>query len=456
MNIKFVFSGLLSIFVFTSSVSLANAVYLESNEDGAEAVNKEAVDELTEKLISETKYDDYTYPWVKNFNSSIKEITKLAVKEKLTPKDEQDDLKRIFDISVGNPSNENYWVALYVLGLARNENLSIDSALEKASKSLESSLSRVESLTESEIEAMTSEDSLPIEDYIVARLVLTLMTDEKLSLEDAGDKAWELLVSSLKDVRLYITAGKIQEIMEMPDTEFEKLLSEVRTDSNQDRISRDNEYMASNSPDSVFPSRSDSSTQESSEVHQQPEIIDPAKNIYELFGGDANVNKLLSAVPAKYKTLAVASKGIIPNLLTNERAAGNNPVVINWLVDTNDNGGLQKYAPGVKESLKNHSREGRSNCCLYSPSLITGDATVDLISSPQITNQNFSEDNVRYLIVQQYFIALATGHDEIIVPMSGFNVSKRNLVKIGNIYKKELTNSLFKGKFKKVIFVTGS
>ena len=93
---------------------------------------------------------------------------------------------------------------------------------------------------------------------------------------------------------------------------------------------------------------------------------------------------------------------------------------------------------------------------MYSPSLITGDATVDLISSPQITNQNFSEDNVRYLIVQQYFIALATGHDEIIVPMSGFNVSKRNLVKIGNIYKKELTNSLFKGKFKKVIFVTGS
>ena len=76
----------------------------------------------------------------------------------------------------------------------------------------------------------------------------------------------------------------------------------------------------------------------------------------------------------------------------------------------------------------------------------------DLISCRVIDNSS-TDKAIRELVRMQGVIALLTGHDVLIVGMSGFNVSKEKLAKIGKIYNEELNNPLVKGKLKKVFFV---
>ena len=198
-------------------------------------------------------------------------------------------------------------------------------------------------------------------------------------------------------------------------------------------------------------------TPENTENQQQDKIVDGAKNIEEFFGGNADVSQLLAAMPAKYETevkVEEKAKKAIPNLLEDQRKDGNTPIIINWWEDDEDNGQMQEYVPDVEKSLKDHIREGYKNWCLYSPDLTIGsNSSVDLISSRTVTDQNFSEGEVEYLIKMQYFIALATGHNVLIIPMEGFKVSTNNARTIANLYKKLLEDPMFKGKIKYIIFV---
>ncbi len=438
------------------------AKYTDSNT----TITTRDIDRMANDMVSKLEYDYDKYPFLKDDGKkdSLKEAISLAIREKIRREANTEGLEDIIDDIIGRPETENYLVARMLFRYMVNENLNLDNAMERLREVLSDRLGDVETFAKvANAEAIIKRSSSDIVNE------LKKLNNSSSNTEDDKNKEEKLKEENKSN--------------EKPENTNDN--NEVSTDDSGAKVeegdkkpSELSETKAENA-DSVFPSRSDTSTEPSTESAGEPkldEYVKPAQDIFEIIKTvtpsttepEEAINKTLGGIPSTNKTVVNSVQENTLELILKEKEAGNNPIAINWCDAQKNDNHLQKFIPKISESLAKLSESAKKNSCWYSEelyitSLKNSDGTISPREAPQKveliscnTIENSSTDQaIRELVRMQGVMALLTGHDVLIVGMNGFNVSKDRLAQIGKIYNEELSNPLVKGKLKKVFFAKG-
>ncbi len=358
-------------------------------------ITKEGLDNLTEQLLKSKNYDTVKYPHMAttNYQNSVREAIKLAIREKTYNAPGAEQLKDIFDYTIGNEETEN---------------------------------------------------------YLLLRFLCKYMLKQGCSLDVAVQYLHELFSRRLQDVEIFAKVADIEQLLKQNSSE---LVEQLR----------------------ILTPAEPATTAEKSEAtlavtsNSTAATIDGANDIFEFIktkmGAEKDYGKtcnaLIKQMPVQAKTEILNIQGDIINTIANEKRQGNNPLAVNWRFSVADAGNLQKYVPELSKSLNNASVQAKKSACLLSKNLRAikdGSAAIvgiDLITT-SISNQILSDIKSMLGIARlQILMAVLSKHDVLIVDLAGLNIPNEQLATICQIYAKELTSSLIKGKLKKVLFIIG-
>lgn len=437
------------------------AKYTDSNT----TITTRDIDRMANDMVSKLEYDYDKYPFLKDDGKkdSLKEAISLAIREKIRREANTEGLEDIIDDIIGRPETENYLVARMLFRYMVNENLNLDNAIERLREVLSDRLSDVETFAKiANAEAIIKRSSSDIVND------LKKLNNSSSNME--GDKNEEKKLE--EQSKLNEKPENTNDNDEIPTG------SAAKVEEGDKKTSELSETKAENA-DSVFPSRSDTSTEPSTESAGEPklnEYVKPAQDIFEIIETitpsttepEEAINKTLGDIPSTDETAVNSVQENTLELILKEKEAGNNPIAINWCGAQKNDSHLQKFIPKISESLAKLSESAKKNSCWYSEELYitnlkNSDGTISPKEAPQkveLISCNTIEDSstdqtIRELVRMQGVMALLTEHDVLIVGMNGFNVSKDRLAQIGKIYNEELSNPLVKGKLKKVFFAKG-
>ena len=405
--------------------------------NGNATITKQDMNRMAEDIVSKTKYDYNEYPFLKDdgYKDSLKEMIRLAIREKILNEDYIEEMEDIIDDTIGQPATENYLVARMLFRYMVNENLNLNNALERLREVLSKRLSDVETFAKiANVEAIIKRGSSDIVDE------LKKLDSSSSNMGDDKNKEEKLEKEN-----------KSNEKPENANDNNEGSINDLskKIEEKDKKLSEFSETRAEN-VNSVFPSRSNTSTEPNTESASEPKLDEdakPAQDIFEIMktitpsitdSGKA-INETLDSIPSTNKTVVNSVLRNTLDLILKEKEVGNNPIAINWCSAQKSDSHLQEFIPKLSESLVKLSESAKKNSCWYSEELY-------------ITNLKNSDGTVSPINTPQKVEIISCN---AIVGMNGFNVSKDRLAQIGKIYNEELNNPLVKGKLKKVFFAKG-
>lgn len=283
-------------------------------------------------------------------------------------------------------------------------------------------------------ETIGSEDT---ENYLIIRFLCKYMLKQGDSLETAIQHLYKIFDQRIRTATTFAKSANIEKLLKMNTTELVEKLEALIPDEPLKSAK-----MATNGAKDIF------------------EFI--KMHIGNIEDYEKACDDLLTKMPVYGKTDILNTSGNTVNTIVSERLKGNAPVAINWRYSTANAGTLQTYVPGLLESLNNASTQAKKSACLLSKDLkITvqkdGKETVhavDVISSNVNTTILADIKSMKEIARLQCLIAILSGHNSLVVDMTGLNLTSDRLEAISKIYAKESANPLIKGKLKNVLFIT--
>ena len=364
-----------------------------NNSTPQQKITKEGLDKLTEQLAKEQNYDTVKYPHMatNNYQNSIKEAIKLAIREKAYTAPGAEQLKDIFDDTIGNEETENYLILRFLCKYMQNQGNSLDLATQRLHELFNKRLQNVKIFAKvADIEHLLKQNSSELADKLRA---LT--------------PAEPAVTATKPGAQTVATANATTATMEGAKDIFEFIKSKMGSEKDYGKIC--------NALIQQMP------------VQAKTEILNISGDI---------INTVISEKQQGNTPLAVNWRFSVDD-------AGNLQKYISELSKSLNNASVQakKSACLLSENLS-ATKDG-----------VATTSGIDLLTT-NISVKSLSDVKFMLGIARlQILMAVLSKHNVLIVDLAGLNLPKEQFAIISQIYATELTNPLIKGRMKKVLFV---
>ncbi len=357
-------------------------------------ITKEGLDNLAEQLLKEKDYDDINqYPNMNlpNYKDSINETIKLAIREKTYNDPGAEELKDIFDDTIGDTETEN---------------------------------------------------------YLMLRFLCKYMLETGDSIEVAIQKLSDIFDERLQNVAIFAKVADIEELLKTDKSELVKKLRELtpqgsatpdeKLEDDSEKVTEDSSVTTIDGAKNIFEFIKTKTGQEKDYIETCNELIKqiPPQTKTEVLQISGNIiDKIVSEKQQGNTPLAV-------NWRLSATDAGN---FQKYAPELSKN--LNNASVTAKESicLLSENLQATTN------GTITSD--IDLITTT--INDKILSNQKSMLVIARLHILMAvlSKHDVLIVDLAGLNLPKEQFATISQIYTNELMNPLIKDRLKEVLFV---
>ena len=356
-------------------------------------ITKEGLDNLTEQLVKEKNYDTIKYPHMgtNSYKNSIKEAIKLAIREKAYNAPGAEQLKDIFDDTIGNEETENYLILRCLCKYMLNQGDSLEVAVQRLHELFSRRLQDVEIFAKvADIEQLLKLNSPELVEKLRALTpAQTATTAEKSEVKPASTtNATVAMIDGAKDI-------------------FEFIKTKMGTEKDYGKTC--NELIKQMPVQAKTEILNISGDIINTIAQEKQQGNTPLTVNWRFSGADAgNLHKYVPELPKSLNNATAQAKKSACLLSENLQATKDGSVAIS---------GIDLITTSISDKILADTRS------------MLGIARLQIL------------------------MAVLSKHNVLIVDLAGLNVHKEQFAILSQIYAKELTNPLIKRKLKKVLFV---